>query len=149
MERRRLAGWLLRIAGVTNIISGLIHVFLPTIGKWDELFECVPADYIGFLAISSKEYLYSSNYELVFICGGAGAFSLRYARKLEEGNRIIAWLSIWVGVVILYRAAVQFYFFGTSLYSIVAFFVILSLATAYLFPLFILKEFSEDEGGSL
>ncbi|MBI3398323.1 MAG: hypothetical protein HY026_03705 [Deltaproteobacteria bacterium] len=143
-NRRRLAGRLLRAAGVVNIISGLIHVFLPTIGKWDTLFQCVPPDYISFFAISSKEYLYSSNYELVFICAGAGGFSLRYASKLEDGNRIIAWLSIWIGVVILYRAVVQFYFFGTSFYSIVAFFVILSLTTAYLFPLFILKEFREE-----
>lgn len=143
-KRRKLAGKFLKMAGVINIISGLIHVFLPTIGKWDTLFECVPSDFIGFLAISSKEYLYCSNYELVFICCGAGMFSLRYASKLAEGNRMIAWFSIWAGVVILYRAAVQFYFFGTSLYSIVAFFVILSLAAAYLFPLFILKEFNKE-----
>ena len=143
-HRRKLAGRLLRVGGVVNIISGLIHVFLPIIGQWDSIFQCVPADYISFLAISSREYIYSSNYELVFICGGAGVFSLRYARKLEEGNRILAWFSIWVGVVILYRAAVQFYFFGTSLYSIIAFFVIFSQAIAYLFPLFILKEFNEE-----
>ena len=143
-HRRKLAGRLLRVGGVGNIISGLIHVFLPTVGQWDSIFQCVPADYISFLAISSKEYIYSSNYELVFICCGAGVFSLRYARKLEEGNRMLAWFSIWVGVVLLYRAAVQFYFFGTSLYSIIAFFVILSLAIAYLFPLFILKEFNEE-----
>lgn len=143
-HKLKLAGWLLRIGGVFNILSGIVHIFLPTVGKWDTLFECVETDFIGFLAVSSKEYLYCSNYEFVFICCGVGALSLRYARKLEEGNRMVAWFSIFCGVVVSYRAAVQFYFFGISINSIVAFFVILFLAIAYLFPVFILKEFNKE-----
>ncbi len=143
-RKRKIAAWLVRVGGVLNIMSGLTHIFLPILGKWDTLFECVPEDYIGILAVSSKEYLYSSNYEIVFICTGAGVLSIRYARKLEEGNRMLAWLFIWVGVVFLYRASVQFYYFGTSINSIVAFVVILSLSIAYLFPLFILKEFDKE-----
>ncbi|MGR3310732.1 MAG: hypothetical protein ACUZ77_08140 [Candidatus Brocadiales bacterium] len=143
-KKLKLAGWLLRVGGVFNILSGIVHIFLPTIGKWDTLFECVPSDYIEFLAVSSKEYLYCSNYEFIFICGGVGVLSLRFAHKLEEGNRMIAWFSIGAGIVVAYRATVQLFFFGTSINSIVAFFVILFLSIAYLFPVFILKEFDKE-----
>lgn len=143
-EKTKIASKLLIVGGVVNIVSALIHVVLPTYGNWDELFANVPPDYLKLFAIRSKEYLWSSNYELVFICGGAGIMSFRYASRLRDGSRMLAWFSVWMAIVLLYRASVQFYFFGTSIYSIGAFIVILGSSAAYMYPLFYLKHFDKE-----
>ncbi len=144
-RKREIAYRLLLVGGVGNIISGLIHVFLPTIANWKELLKNVPEDFIPYVAVSSKNYFFSQNYELIFICVGGGILTLRYAHRLRRGDRMIAWFSIWAATIILYRAATHFFFFGVSLHTIVAFFLIMALAFVYLFPLFILKEFPPEE----
>ncbi|MCI0723268.1 MAG: hypothetical protein L0338_30545 [Acidobacteria bacterium] len=139
-KKCKIAYRLLLVGGVANIVSGFIHIFLPTVARWKELLRNVPDDFIPYVAVSSKAYFFSQNYELVFICAGGGILTLKYAHRLLLGDRMVAWFSIWTGIIIVYRAATHFFFFGVSTQTIVAFFFIIALAFIYLFPLILLRE---------
>lgn len=144
-SKRTWAYRLLLVGGVTNVISGLIHVVLPTLGDWKEILRDAPDRFVPVIAVNSKAYFYSQNYELIFICAGGGILTLRFAKRLLQGDRMIAWFSLWAGIIVLYRAATHFFFFGVSTQTILAFFPIVGLALMYLFPVLLLKELKNPQ----
>jgi hypothetical protein len=139
-KKMRVAYILILIGGVGNIASGLIHVFLPQLGNWKEILRDAPDKFVPIIAVSSKAYFYSQNYEIIFVCCGGGILSLIYAKRLLQGDTMVAWFSIWCGITLLYRATTHFFFFGVSLQTIIAFMGILSMSLMYLFPVLVLKE---------
>ena len=146
MSRRvRAAYVLLLIGGVGNIVSGLIHVFLPTLGRWKEILKDAPDTFVPVIAVSSKAYFYSQNYEIIFVCCGGGLLTLAFAKRLLVGDRMAAWFSIWCGVVLLYRASTHFFFFGVSVQTVIAFFGIAGMSAMYLYPALLFKELKAIE----
>jgi hypothetical protein len=139
-KKMRVAYILILIGGVGNIASGLIHVVLPQLGNWKEILRDAPDKFVPVIAVSSKAYFYSQNYEIIFVCVGGGILSLVYAKRLLLGDTMVAWFSIWCGITLLYRATTHFFFFGVSLQTIIAFMGIISMSLMYLFPLLLLKE---------
>jgi hypothetical protein len=144
-SKRKWAYRLLLVGGVTNVISGLIHVVLPAIGDWKVILRDAPDKFVPVIAVSSKAYFYSQNYELIFICTGGGILTLCFAKRLLQGDRMIAWFSLWASIIVLYRAATHFIFFGVSTQTILAFFPIIGLALIYLFPILLLKELKNPQ----
>lgn len=140
MKKVRVAYILILIGGVGNILSGMIHVFLPQLGHWKEILRDAPDHFVPVIAVSSKAYFYSQNYEIIFVCIGGGILSLVFAKRLLLGDLMVAWFSIWCGIVLLYRATTHFFFFGVSLQTIIAFFGIITLSLIYLFPVLLLKD---------
>lgn len=139
-KKVRIAYILILIGGVGNILSGMIHVFLPQLGNWKEILKDAPDKFVPVIAVSSKAYFYSQNYEIIFVCIGGGILSLVFAKRLLRGDIMVAWFSIWCGIVLLYRATTHFFFFGVSLQTIIAFVGVISMSLMYLFPVLLLKD---------
>lgn len=139
-KKVRIAYILILIGGVGNIFSGMIHVFLPQLGNWKDILKDAPDKFVPVIAVNSKAYFYSQNYEIIFVCVGGGILSLVFAKRLLRGDLMVAWFSIWCGIVLLYRATTHFFFFGVSLQTIFAFVVIISMSLMYLFPVLLLKD---------
>ena len=139
-KKVRIAYILILIGGVGNILSGMIHVFLPQLGNWKEILKDAPDKFVPVIAVSSKAYFYSQNYEIIFVCVGGGILSLVFAKRLLRGDIMVAWFSIWCGIVLLYRATTHFFFFGVSLQTIIAFVGVISMSLMYLFPVLLLKD---------